>query len=117
MLHFGRAEVLFPSEDIESHLLRIVLEVLHTELILVLINHVVHLPELALPPCRQGSLCRVDSIGVNVGEREFLVNELHFLGIQLKHLVHETLVRLAPRTLEVGELDDGNGSVPGTLHW
>src|SRR5205823_1903679 len=56
LLHFRRAEVLFPSVDVESNLLRIRLEVIHAELILVLINHVVHLPELALPPCRQGGL-------------------------------------------------------------
>src|SRR5882762_7898393 len=105
-------QALVEPRAVESQLLRVTLQVLDGELLLVREHAVVQLPELVAAlvgraGARLGGLLRE---GVEV-EREVAEDEAHLALVLLHHPLHHRVLAPAIRALEVGELHDREGRV------
>jgi hypothetical protein len=88
------------------------LEIRRLELLLILEEDVVVLPELALVGGAEGRLGGLRRMRVEA-ERELPVHEPHLPRVAGHHLLHRVVSRAAVRALEVRELHDGHPRVLG----
>src|SRR5207245_9976531 len=101
LLDLGSVEVFLPAGAVEPDLPGVLLQLIVTELPVVLEDDVVHLPELSLLPRRSGGFGSRHRVGVHGGrEGELLVDEVHVGRVRLQHLVDQTGRLRAERSLE-----------------
>src|SRR5713226_3296513 len=105
-------QALIEPRAVEPQLLRVALQVLDGELLLVGEHAVVQLPELvaALVGRAGARLGRLLREGVEV-EREVAEDEAHLADVLLHQPLHHRVLAPAVRALEIGELHDGDRSV------
>src|SRR5262249_27421138 len=90
-----------------TDLLRVLLDVALLERLLMLEKDVMHLPEFALAHRGDGRAGRAVAVNMPL-ERVKLVDEPRFARMVVDRLFEHRCGVPAVRTLEIGELDDGN---------
>src|SRR5690606_39083840 len=98
---------------VELQLLRVALERVHPQRLLVVEELVVHLPELVLVMRTHRGLAGLLRVRVEV-EREVAEDHAHLLGVGLHDLFDDRPSACAVGALEVAELDDGDLRVLGS---
>src|SRR5947208_3489643 len=84
-------------------------QVLGAEPILMVEDHVVHLPEAVLRSCCYGRLGGLERMRVDLAQREVSVGEAKVVAERLLQRLHDGMRRAAERALVVAVLDEGDG--------